>query len=259
MAEEYGDTPPWHDIQAAISGPAVHDVETVFRERWEDPTTLSRSPVILVRGPAARPGHDARPAARAGAAAAARRRRHPRRPAAAHLPEPAPGTRLRRSPAAASAASPAATPRRSTRARHLIYVEDQYLWGDHVGDVFTEALRDAPRPARDRGGAAVTRTSRGFGRTAQLLGPAPRDARHGAGRARTGWRSTGSRTTRARRSTCTPRPASSTTPGPPSARTTSTAARGPTTPSCPRSWSTPAGDYARTAAAHPGRRAPRPR
>jgi phosphatidylserine/phosphatidylglycerophosphate/cardiolipin synthase-like enzyme len=31
MAEEYGATPPWHDIQAAISGPAVHDVETVFR------------------------------------------------------------------------------------------------------------------------------------------------------------------------------------------------------------------------------------
>ena len=23
MAEEYGATPPWHDIQAAISGPAV--------------------------------------------------------------------------------------------------------------------------------------------------------------------------------------------------------------------------------------------
>src|SRR3954447_24167453 len=48
MAEEYGDTPPWHDVQAAISGPAVHDVETVFRERWEDPTTLRRSPFVLL-------------------------------------------------------------------------------------------------------------------------------------------------------------------------------------------------------------------
>src|SRR3954449_4247769 len=27
MAPEYGDTPPWHDVMAAISGPAVHDVE----------------------------------------------------------------------------------------------------------------------------------------------------------------------------------------------------------------------------------------
>jgi hypothetical protein len=55
LAAEYGATPPWHDIQAAISGPAVHDVETVFRERWEDPTTLRRSPLILVQMIAAAP------------------------------------------------------------------------------------------------------------------------------------------------------------------------------------------------------------
>ena len=30
------------------------------------------------------------------------------------------------------------------RARRLVYVEDQYLWGHHVGDVFTEALREHP-------------------------------------------------------------------------------------------------------------------
>jgi phosphatidylserine/phosphatidylglycerophosphate/cardiolipin synthase-like enzyme len=30
------------------------------------------------------------------------------------------------------------------RARRLIYIEDQYLWGHHVGDVFTRALRDNP-------------------------------------------------------------------------------------------------------------------
>ncbi|WP_375425608.1 phospholipase D family protein [uncultured Friedmanniella sp.] len=45
MAGEYGPRPPWHDVQAAISGPAVHDVETVFRERWLDPTPLSRNPL----------------------------------------------------------------------------------------------------------------------------------------------------------------------------------------------------------------------
>src|ERR1700712_4769226 len=32
MAAEYGARPPWHDVQVAISGPAVYDVETVFRE-----------------------------------------------------------------------------------------------------------------------------------------------------------------------------------------------------------------------------------
>jgi phosphatidylserine/phosphatidylglycerophosphate/cardiolipin synthase-like enzyme len=41
----YGLRPPWHDIQLAISGPAVGDVETVFRERWENPQALSRSPI----------------------------------------------------------------------------------------------------------------------------------------------------------------------------------------------------------------------
>ena len=58
---EYGATPPWHDVQAAISGPAVHDVETVFRERWEDPTPLSRNPVLLARRTGSlRHGPDAR-------------------------------------------------------------------------------------------------------------------------------------------------------------------------------------------------------
>ena len=31
-----------------------------------------------------------------------------------------------------------------SRARRLVYVEDQYLWGHHVGDVFTRALRAQP-------------------------------------------------------------------------------------------------------------------
>src|SRR3954453_8417751 len=34
LTEEYGSNPPWHDVQVAIQGPAVHDVETAFRERW---------------------------------------------------------------------------------------------------------------------------------------------------------------------------------------------------------------------------------
>lgn len=45
MAEVYGAHPPWHDVQAAIQGPAVGDVEAVFRERWEDPQPLTRNPL----------------------------------------------------------------------------------------------------------------------------------------------------------------------------------------------------------------------
>jgi phosphatidylserine/phosphatidylglycerophosphate/cardiolipin synthase-like enzyme len=47
MARVYGDRPPWHDVQLAVTGPAVSDVETVFRERWEDRQPLSRSPIRL--------------------------------------------------------------------------------------------------------------------------------------------------------------------------------------------------------------------
>jgi phosphatidylserine/phosphatidylglycerophosphate/cardiolipin synthase-like enzyme len=49
IAAVYGDRPPWHDIQVGIRGPAVGDVEAVFRERWEDPAPLSRNPVHRLR------------------------------------------------------------------------------------------------------------------------------------------------------------------------------------------------------------------
>jgi phosphatidylserine/phosphatidylglycerophosphate/cardiolipin synthase-like enzyme len=32
--DAYGARPPWHDIQAEVRGPAVHDLEHTFRERW---------------------------------------------------------------------------------------------------------------------------------------------------------------------------------------------------------------------------------
>ena len=44
LAKAYGPTPAWHDVQVAIQGPAVHDVETTFRERWEDSTPLTLNP-----------------------------------------------------------------------------------------------------------------------------------------------------------------------------------------------------------------------
>jgi phosphatidylserine/phosphatidylglycerophosphate/cardiolipin synthase-like enzyme len=48
MAKIYGPRPPWHDLQLRIQGPAVADIETVFRERWEDPARLTRNPIDLI-------------------------------------------------------------------------------------------------------------------------------------------------------------------------------------------------------------------
>jgi phosphatidylserine/phosphatidylglycerophosphate/cardiolipin synthase-like enzyme len=45
MADVYGARPPWHDVQLELRGPAVGEVETVFRERWQDPTPIIRNPV----------------------------------------------------------------------------------------------------------------------------------------------------------------------------------------------------------------------
>ncbi len=59
----YGPRPPWHDIQAEVRGPAVHDLEHTFRERWYGSSVLDlpspvrqlyTGPTTWVRRPAAR-------------------------------------------------------------------------------------------------------------------------------------------------------------------------------------------------------------
>ena len=140
LANEYGATPPWHDVQAAITGPAVHDVETVFRERWEDPTPLTRHPVYWLQDKLLR--LDMTPDAL---------------PEQAPPPPPVPGSThrvqlLRTYPnlrhgrdypfARGGERSVARGYSKAlSRARKLVYVEDQYLWGEQVGDVFVEALK----------------------------------------------------------------------------------------------------------------------
>ena len=143
LAAEYGATPPWHDIQVAIQGPAVFDVETVFRERWEDPTPLSRNPVFVTRDRLLRMDMSPDP-----------------------LPEQAPppppvdgGTHVvqllrtypdlrwgRDYPFARGGERSVARgySKALLKARRLVYLEDQYLWGHHVGDVFTDALHREP-------------------------------------------------------------------------------------------------------------------
>ena len=168
LAEEYGPTPPWHDIQAAISGPAVHDVETVFRERWEDPTPLSRSPLTVLadhvrrldRSPDPLPEQQPPPAEVDGGTHAIQ------------LLRTYPDLRLNRDYDFAHGGERSIAHGYSkaiSKARRLIYVEDQYLWGTRIGDVFTRALREH----EDLHVIAVVPIhpdKEGSSRTAQLLG-----------------------------------------------------------------------------------------
>jgi phosphatidylserine/phosphatidylglycerophosphate/cardiolipin synthase-like enzyme len=138
MAAVYGTSPPWHDVQAMIQGPAVGDVEAVFRERWEDPAPATRNPARRLRD------------LLAGVEDA--RRLPPQ------LPDPSPrGTHavqlLRTYPCRRRGYAFAPDGERSVargylkvlpRARSLIYLEDQYLWNAGVVAALARALRDQP-------------------------------------------------------------------------------------------------------------------
>jgi phosphatidylserine/phosphatidylglycerophosphate/cardiolipin synthase-like enzyme len=143
MADAYGPRPAWHDIQAAIEGPAVHDVETVFRERWLDPTPLSRSPLRRLRDRLA--GDDLSP--------------DPLPPQAPPPPPVPGGTHLvqllrtypnlrhgRDYPFARGGERSVARgyTKALERAEQLIYVEDQYLWSTEIAATFADALRRRP-------------------------------------------------------------------------------------------------------------------
>jgi len=142
MPQAFGRRPAWHDVHVAVTGPAVFDVETTFRERWEDSTPLTLNPGRLVSSLSR--GEDLTP-----------------RP----LPEQAPPPP---SPADAHEAVqvlrtyPSILPtgydfapqgersiahgnsKAVRHARHLVYLEDQYLWSEEVGRHFAGALRDNP-------------------------------------------------------------------------------------------------------------------
>ncbi|WP_405488900.1 phospholipase D-like domain-containing protein [Nocardia sp. NBC_00511] len=140
FAAAYGPRPPWHDIQLAIRGPAVGDIETVFRERWEDPAPLIRNPFDRTIDALRR--EDTRPEA-----------------LPAQLPDPRPrGSHtvqvLRTYPYRRAARYPFAPEGERSiarayekvlaRAHTLIYVEDQYLWSVEVAACFAAALRANP-------------------------------------------------------------------------------------------------------------------
>jgi phosphatidylserine/phosphatidylglycerophosphate/cardiolipin synthase-like enzyme len=137
----YGDRPPWHDVQAAVRGPAVADLEHTFRERWYGSTVLDlSSPVRMLID----------------------RAYHAGKLVGRDLPEPEPEpdpagphavqvlrtypARLRRYPFAPLGERSIAYAYRKVfaRARRLIYIEDQYLWAPFVAQLLASALRDSP-------------------------------------------------------------------------------------------------------------------
>ena len=140
MAPRYGSTPPWHDVQVAIEGPAVGDLDFTFRERWADRSPLSRDPAGVL--------HDVL-------------RRTDRR--ASTLPPMAPdppargtqsvqvlrtyGHRPHGYPFAPEGERSIARAyiKALRRARRLIYVEDQYLWSKDVMRPFVDALTSNPQ------------------------------------------------------------------------------------------------------------------
>ena len=140
MPKMYGDRPPWHDIQLAVQGPAVGDLEATFRERWADPTPLSHNPFRWSRSRidhddlhgGALPPQSSDPG-RCGSQVVQVLRTYPYR----HWRYPF-ARDGERSIARAYGKAVA-------RARTLIYVEDQYLWSTEVAEVFAHALRGEPR------------------------------------------------------------------------------------------------------------------
>ncbi|WP_138735953.1 phospholipase D family protein [Modestobacter excelsi] len=141
MAAAYGPRPPWHDVQLQLRGPVVGVLDTVFRQRWEDPHGPDTDhPLAWV--------HDKLSSSRMNAVPL------PEQPP----PPPECGPHLvqtlRTYPAIKPAYPFAPHGERSvargytkaiTRARRLVYLEDQYLWSTEVAQLFAEALRANPR------------------------------------------------------------------------------------------------------------------
>jgi phosphatidylserine/phosphatidylglycerophosphate/cardiolipin synthase-like enzyme len=140
MDERYGDTPPWHDVQLEIRGPAVGDLAVTFRERWDDPTPLDhrnpwRAHIASLahepRRPEPLPPRPATPGP-AGVQAVQVLRTYPsKRPRFEFAPD---GER----------SIARAYTKAFRRARRLIYVEDQYLWSATVAVPLADALRIHP-------------------------------------------------------------------------------------------------------------------
>ena len=140
FAAPYGPRPPWHDIQAEVHGPAVHDLEHTFRERWYGSSVLDLpSPVRQLYDRAYHIGAmTGRPLPTPTADDEERRGSH-----AVQVLRTYPA-RLRRYPFAPHGERSIAHAYRKAfaRARALVYIEDQYFWSRPVSEMVARALRD---------------------------------------------------------------------------------------------------------------------
>jgi phosphatidylserine/phosphatidylglycerophosphate/cardiolipin synthase-like enzyme len=140
MSAVYGTTPPWHDVQVAIEGPAVGDLDFTFRERWADRSPLSRDPMGILhdlmrrtdRSASTLPPMAPDPPA-VGTHAVQVLRTYGRRPWG--YPFAPHGER----------SIARGYQKALLRARRLIYIEDQFLWSKDVMRPFADALVANPQ------------------------------------------------------------------------------------------------------------------
>ncbi|MCZ8380843.1 phospholipase D-like domain-containing protein [Mycobacterium sp. CPCC 205372] len=140
MAAQYGEHPPWHDVQLRLQGPVVGALDATFRERWNDPASLDMlNPIAWVRDKLRGADLEADPL--------------PEQP-----PDPPPcgphAVQVLRTypdghfefdfaPHGEFTVARGYT-KAIAKARRLIYLEDQYLWSKQVADLFAAALAANP-------------------------------------------------------------------------------------------------------------------
>ena len=140
MASEYGDHPPWHDVQLRLRGPVVGALDTTFRERWNDPAPLDMlNPIAYLRDRLR--GADLE----AGKLPDQPPDPPPCGPHAVQVLRTYPDGHFEYDFAPDGERSIARGYTKAVRrARKLIYLEDQYLWSKRVAQLFARALRDNP-------------------------------------------------------------------------------------------------------------------
>jgi len=151
LATAYGTTPAWHDVQVEVRGPAVHDLETTFRERWEDSLPLTLHPGRRLSSwvqredlepdplgeqwpapPAPEPDPDSTEAA------------HPTQVVQVLRTYPCLGRRGFDFAPQGERSVREGNLKALRNAERLVYVEDQFLWSAEVGDHFAHVLRARP-------------------------------------------------------------------------------------------------------------------
>ncbi len=143
MPRVFGPRPAWHDVHCAIQGPAVHDVETTFRERWEDSTPVTLNPGRLASSLAQGEQLEPRPLPEQWPPPPAREDGHEAVQVLRTYPSLLPAGFDFAPEGERSIA--AGNDKAVEHARRLIYLEDQYLWSEEVGRHFGAALRDNPQ------------------------------------------------------------------------------------------------------------------